>query len=164
MGFSYHYLRGQGKTIEEVQLLWDIILYATVVMSFFYTSIAVRIFSSSPKVLKNWKIFCKIKAVIFIIIQYNIVYFRTVFSQMEILIFLISSLLPVIYVFLGFLVNLKEKKYWPIGLGAFGYLMTIINRVVGKDINDFFNYNSLMHFGIVILLYFLFQRIKREES
>jgi len=109
MGFTYHLLRGQGRTVAETQLLWDFILYTTVFMSFFYTSVAVRIFSSSERVLKNWKIFCKIKGVCFITIQYNVAFFRPYFPKTEILIFVISSLLPVVYVFFGFLYYIKRK-------------------------------------------------------
>ena len=163
MGFLYHYLRSTGKTISETQLLWDFILYTTVFMSFFYTAIAVKIFSSSEKVLYSWKLFCKIKAVLFIVIQYNIQTVKVHFKDAEIVIFLISSLLPVCYLFIGFICNWKDKKFHFLGLASFLYLSTIFNRLFGEDFSTIFNLNSLMHFGIIVLLTAVFYHIKKKE-
>jgi len=164
MGFTYHFLRSQGRTVAETQLLWDWILYITVVMSFFYTSVAVRIFSTSERVLKNWKTFCKIKGVCFITIQYNVAFIRPYFPKTEILIFVISSLLPVVYVFFGFLYYIKRKDARWVGLGALFYILTVLNRILSPnsgDFNEVINGNSLMHLGIVIFVYSVYQKIKR---
>jgi len=163
MGFLYHYLRSTGKTVQETQLLWDFILYTTVFMSFFYTAIAVKVFSSSEKVLYGWKLFCKIKAVLFIGLQYNIQHVKVYYKDIEIVIFLISSLLPVCYLFIGFLCNLKEKKFHFLGLASFIYLSTVVNRLFGSDFGNIFNENSLMHLGIIILLTAVFFQIKKKE-
>ena len=163
MGFFYHYLRSTGKTVSETQLLWDFILYTTVFMSFFYTAISVKIFSSSEKVLYGWRLFCKIKAALFIFLQYNIQSVKVYFKEAEIVIFLISSLLPVCYLFIGFLCHFKNKKYHFIGLASFLYLLSVVNRLFGGDLNYIFNGNSLMHFGIIILLTAVFYHIKKKE-
>ena len=163
MGFVYHYLRSQGKTVQDVQLLWDFILYTTVFMSFFYTSLSVKIFSSSEKMLKGWKWFCKIKGVLFVFLQYNMAEVRVHFKDAEILIFLISSLLPVFYLFIGFLVRLKNKDFHLLGLASFLYLAGVGNRIFGKDLSEVFNANSIMHLGIVVLLITVFKQIRKKD-
>ena len=163
MGFLYHYLRSTGKTVLETQLLWDLILYTTVFMSFFYTSIAVKIFSSSEKVLYGWKLFCKIKAALFIVLQYNIQHVKEYFKDAEIVIFLISSLLPVCYLFIGFIYNFKNKKFYFLGLASFFYLTTVMNRLFGRDLSIVLNGNSLMHVGIIFLVMAVFNHIKKKE-
>tara|TARA_B100000902_G_C26969233_1_gene744476 strand:+ start:73 stop:726 length:654 start_codon:yes stop_codon:yes gene_type:complete len=166
LGFYYHLLKSQGQTREETQLIWDCILYITVFMSFFYTSVSVRIFSSSQTTLRNWKIFCKVKAFIFIIVQYNMHYFRPDMPKLEIVIFLISSLLPVGYILIGSLINIKKSIFWGIGCASFFYILTTINRIVGKnngDFNEVLNGNSLMHVGIVILLCSIFLLLQKDH-
>ena len=164
MGFVYHYVRSHGKTVEEVQLFWDFYLYTTVFMSFFYTSLAVKIFSSSEKVLRGWKWFCKIKGVLFAILQFNMAHVRVYFKEAEILIFLISSLVPVFYLFIGFLLRLKDKRYHLLGLGSFFYLAAVGNRIFGKDFSEVFNANSIMHIGIIFLLVIVFNQIKKKSG
>ena len=128
---------------------------------FFYTSIAVKIFSSSEKVLYGWKLFCKIKAALFIVIQYNVQHVKVHFKDVEIVIFLISSLLPVCYLFIGFIYNFKDKKFHFLGL-AFFYLITVMNRLFGRDLSIILNGNSLMHIGIIFLVA-VFYHIKKKE-
>jgi drug/metabolite transporter (DMT)-like permease len=82
----------------------------------------------------------------------------------EIVIFLISSLLPVVYVFLGFLCDIKRRDSWALGFASFFYILTVLNRIFGSDSGDFseiINGNSLMHLGIIIFVYSVYQKIKK---
>ena len=102
--------------------------------------------------------------VCFITIQYNVAFFRPYFPKTEILIFVISSLLPVVYVFFGFLYYIKRKDARWVGLGALFYILTVLNRILSPnsgDFNEVINGNSLMHLGIVIFVYSVYQKIKR---
>jgi len=159
LGFVFHLQLGSGYYNQS---LWNSILYSTVIMSYFYTSIAVKIFSDSKSKLRVWHRFCIAKAFLFSIIQYNIGLIKPYFEQVHIVLFLISSLFACCYIFVKWLQNVRNKKFLILGLSVSFYLATVVNRIIGGDINHFLNFNTLMHLGIVAVILSIFKSVKRE--